>query len=192
MWILWPSTNPAATHWPTVRTKNRSKVAAPQRARFAEHAVIGHFIVQPVTQKPEVIEPFGQHPHQFPLALDVVEEEQEHQLEQDCGVDRLVTIVAVAGSDFGADEGKIHQFFDLAQRVIGADTLIQVDVVTEQFFLWLVDSHHDGNSSLHDAENFRKNKRSKRTIWATGPTDVRQLDHGHRSYRTDSLRLCNR
>jgi len=40
--------------------------------------VIGNLVIKSITQKPQVIEPFGDDPHQFAFAFDIVQEQQQH------------------------------------------------------------------------------------------------------------------
>jgi 6-phosphogluconate dehydrogenase (decarboxylating) len=99
---------------------------------------MGRGLIEAEAKEPEIIEPLGQHAHEFAFAGDVVVEEQEDQFEDDGRVERLVAIVAVEFVDFLTDEGEINGRFDGAQRVIVANALVEVDVVSEKIFLWVV------------------------------------------------------
>src|SRR5450432_247102 len=59
----------------------------PTSPRLREHAVIRDLVFQAVTQKPEVIDPQRDDPHQFPLTAHVIPEEQEHHLRHDHRID---------------------------------------------------------------------------------------------------------
>ncbi|MDQ8186706.1 hypothetical protein QEH53_13975 [Pelagicoccus sp. SDUM812002] len=66
---------------------------------LGERAVISDGIVETVSKKPQVVESLGQASQQLPLAFDVVPEEQEHQFEDDLGIEPHVSVAAVFAFD---------------------------------------------------------------------------------------------
>lgn len=115
---------------------------APAGAGFGEDAVVRRPFVEVVAEEPEVIQALGQPLHQFAFAGHVIEEEQEHELGQDDGIDALVPVVAIETGGFGAHEGEVDDLGDAAQRVVLADAVFEVDPVAEELRLRLVDTHH--------------------------------------------------
>ena len=98
----------------------------------------------------------------------VVEEEQEHELGQDDGIDALVAVAAVAAGDFGAHEGEVNDGQHAAQRVVLADAVFEVDPVAEELGLRLVDAHHMQDRITCVPVLF-KDSLAAGPIWATGP-----------------------
>src|SRR5437773_12156463 len=110
--------------------------------------MIGDLLLQAVIQEPKVIEPLANHFHQFPFALDVIKEEQEHHLQDHLGRDRLVPVLPVAVRHFLAHKTKIDRRSDSAQWMSGSHPLLQVHRVIKELRIALVLSHHDGNTLL--------------------------------------------
>src|SRR3954463_13923354 len=105
---------------------------SPPRPRLRKHTMIGNAIVYPIAQKPEVIQPLRNDLHQFPLAGDVIEEEQKHHFQDYHRIDRYISVLSVSVPNFQPSEREVDGGGNFPKWVVGADTAIQVDVVTEQ------------------------------------------------------------
>ena len=111
------------------------------------------------TRGTEVIQTLGQHPHQFALALHVVEEEQEHQLEDHFRISGDVAVVAITMRHFLPHETEVDPRADRAQGMISTNTPIQIHLITEHLFLPVVESHHiaeDRRGSLRGVQSSRR------------------------------------
>src|SRR6266536_1129531 len=123
---------------------------APACTRLGEHAVIGNLLIQPIIQKPQVIEPLADHLHQLPLTLDVVKEKQEHHFQDHFRQHRFIAVAPVAVRHLLTCKRKIDDRFYLSQRMISSHPLLQIDRVIKELRLALLLSHHDGNTALTD------------------------------------------
>ena len=100
--------------------------------------MIGNLGIEAVPEEPEVIQTLRQHPHQLALALHVVEEEQEHELEDYFRISGDVAVVAVAMRHFLAHEAEVDLRPDRAQGMISANPPVQIHLITEHVFLPIV------------------------------------------------------
>ena len=117
---------------PRLHEQSLEDFPAPTLTGFAQHAVIGNRIVEPVAQKPQVIQPLGQPPQQLALTGHVVEEQQKHQLQNHDRIDRDIPIVPVATRDLGAHGTEVNDGGHAPQRMIGTNALFQIDAVREE------------------------------------------------------------
>jgi hypothetical protein len=130
-------------------------LAPPTPAGLGEHAVSGRGFVEVVTQEPEIIQAFGQALHEFALAGHVIEKEQEHELDQDDGIDAFVAVAAIAAGDLRAHEGEVDDLSDAAQRMITADPVLQINPIAEERLLRLVNAHHTPDPIIPDPDLFK-------------------------------------
>ena len=137
---------------------------APSGARLGEHAVMGNLLLKAVAQKPEIIQPLRQHPHQLPLAGNILEEQQEHQFEDDGGIHRHVAVRTAGVFHLLPHKAEIHRGGHPAQGMIGTHPVIQIDVVTEEFLLRLLLAHH-----MPSLDSCRPPGIQSKMIWATRP-----------------------
>ena len=79
----------------------------PPRAGLGKHAVVGDFSFQVKPQKPEEIQSDTHLFDQFPLAANVIEEQQEHHLEDDPGIEGNIAGPAVEMPHGGQDKDKV-------------------------------------------------------------------------------------
>ena len=114
----------------------------PALARLAQHAVIGNLIIEPIAQKPHIIQALGDDFHQLPLTADVVVEQQEHHFENDHWVHRFIAVLTVEHGHLLPHKSEIDLLGNPAQGMIAANPPIQIDVVAEQILLRLLMSHH--------------------------------------------------
>ena len=117
--------------------------------------MIRHRSIQAVAQKPEVIQPLRDDPHQLPFTGNVIQKQQQQQLHDNRGIHRLVPVITVAGSHLLPNPFPIQQRVDPAQGMVGAHAPLQIYVVTEQLFLRCLASHH-GVSSPGWTNNARR------------------------------------
>src|ERR1700690_1048648 len=156
---------------------------SPTSPRLRQHAVIGNLIIEPKAKEPEIIQSLRHDSHEFPLALDVVEEKEEQELQDHLWVHGLVPVVAIVVRDVSPHPRKVDPFPDRTKRVVPPHTPVQVDLVAEQILLRCLDSHHNVaimmaylsgiqyiDTLLHVC--CRRNARDwqlSRSIWATAP-----------------------
>ena len=105
---------------------------APPRPGFGEHTMMGNFGIQIEAQEPKEIQADTNLLHQFALAADIVEEEQEQQFNDDPRIQRDITGAAIVVPNGGNDKAKVEGAGDLAQEVVGIDSLLQIDMVGEK------------------------------------------------------------
>jgi hypothetical protein len=77
-------------------------------------------IVQAVTQKPHVIEPFWDDAHQFALAAHVVQKQQQHHFDDHGWIFGNVALGSIEVRHFFLDEIELEQLIEFAQRMIAA------------------------------------------------------------------------
>jgi len=125
--------------------------------------VVGNGRIQAEAQEPGIVETFPDSGHEFTLAGDIFQKEEDHRFHQHHRVDRDVAIGPVAASDLRANEGQIQHRVEPPQRVIGPHPPIQIDLI-RQLLLRLVDSHHGDVSWTPRPKGA--------FIWATRPRDL--------------------
>ncbi len=89
--------------------------------------MIGNLILQPVAQEPKIIEPLRDHLHQFALARHLIEEEQEHHLQDHLRIDRDLPVLPGTGRHGFAHETKVERRRHPPQRMIAPHSLLQID-----------------------------------------------------------------
>src|SRR4051812_9985095 len=143
--------NPFAVHQPrrhalahATQEQLLKHLGSPPPPSLGKYAVVGNAIIYPIAQKPEVIQPLRNDLHQFPLAGDVIEEEQKHHFQDYHRIDRYISVLSVSVPNFQPSEREVDGGGNFPKWVVGADTAIQGDVVTEQLFLLILQSHHGG------------------------------------------------
>jgi len=104
--------------------------------------MVGYLVVEPVSNKPKVVQPLGQDLHQLALASDVVPEQQEHQLEDHLGIHRHVAVGPLLFLHFAADQREVHDLRHPAKRMVLANPIVQVNRIAEEALLILVLAHH--------------------------------------------------
>ena len=114
----------------------------PPPPRLGQHTVVRNLIVQAVAQEPQVIHPFRDDAHQFPFTGHFIVKKQKHHLRDDRRILGFMPVVAVMPSHRCPDKCEVDLLVNGAQRMIRADTFIQVHLVTEQFLLRCSYPHH--------------------------------------------------
>lgn len=80
--------------------------------------MVGDLVIEAEAEEPQVIQSFRDNAHQLALALHVVEEEQEQQLQDDDRIDQLVAVIAVERCNLVADPGEIDRRRRLSSRTV--------------------------------------------------------------------------
>ena len=102
--------------------------------------------VQVVLAEPQPVEAFGQSTHQFPLTWNVLQKTDQHELEQDDGIDRRVADRAVKVRYSRADEREIHRIIDPSQPIIRPYSFVERKRSVEKLLLpLLLPSHHNSH-----------------------------------------------
>ena len=114
----------------------------PARPRLGQHTVIGHLLIQAVTQEPQVIHPFPDHSHQLAFTGHIVQKKQQQHLYQNDGVGPYMSIAAVELLDRRTHKRQVQNAMNPPQRMIRAHALLKVDLIVEQLVLCLLDAHH--------------------------------------------------
>ena len=97
--------------------------------------MVRDIIIEIEIDKPEPVKPLGQGGHEFPLGADIVEDQQEHQLENDRRGYGNMAVYPISGCNLLINKIKIHQLLDLAQGVIRAHPLLQTQPLIKHFKL---------------------------------------------------------
>src|SRR6267142_2069779 len=102
---------------------------APAAPCFGKHTVVRNRRVEVKAQKPQKIDPIPQLVHQLSFAGDIVVKEQEHELHYDFRIDRHVARAAVETPNGRNHKAQVQGGFDLPQRVLRIDPLLQINVI---------------------------------------------------------------
>ncbi len=114
--------------------------------------MVGNLAIQIKPQKPQPVQPLRQGVHQLALGSDIIENQQEHQLQNHRRRHRHVAPVTVSPLHFFIDELEVDQGGDAAQGVIRPDPFVQGEVGVEEFPLEGVLITHHGICLLIVAE----------------------------------------
>ena len=114
---------------PGVCLSAKPKLLLPTGPGFGEHAVVGNLRIQIKAQQPKEVRLDSDLFHQFALAGDVVEQEQQQRLDDDPRIQREVTRATLVVKDSENNKGKVQGGGELAQQVVGADPGLPIDLV---------------------------------------------------------------
>src|SRR5687767_14482403 len=126
--------------------------------------MVGYFVIQIELQKPEIIQPLPHNPHQLPLAADVVQKQQQHQLQDHDRVFRFMPFASVKARDSLSYESKVDRTLHGSERIVQSDPLFQIHAIVKQFRLALLDRPNHGPT-------FTPLEGHRRSSWATGPAE---------------------
>src|SRR5688572_9244162 len=126
--------------------------------------MVGYFVIQIELQKPEIIQPLPHNPHQLPLAADVVQKQQQHQLQDHDRVFRFMPFASVKARDSLSYESKVDRTLHGSERIVQSDPLFQIHAIVKQFRLALLDRPNHGPT-------FTPREGHRRSSWATGPAE---------------------
>src|SRR5687767_2915472 len=126
--------------------------------------MVGYFVIQIELQKPEIIQPLPHNPHQLPLAADVVQKQQQHQLQDHDRVFRFMPFASVKARDSLSYESKVDRTLHGSERIVQSDPLFQIHAIVKQFRLALLDRPNHGPT-------FTPLEGHRRSSWATGPSE---------------------
>src|SRR5688572_33300185 len=126
--------------------------------------MVGYFVIQIELQKPEIIQPLPHNPHQLPLAADVVQKQQQHQLQDHDRSFRFMPFASVKARDSLSYESKVDRTLHGSERIVQSDPLFQIHAIVKQFRLALLDRPNHGPT-------FTPLEGHRRSSWATGPAE---------------------
>src|SRR5688572_24748712 len=139
--------------------------------------MVGYFVIQIELQKPEIIQPLPHNPHQLPLAADVVQKQQQHQLQDHDRVFRFMPFASVKARDSLSYESKVDRTLHGSERIVQSDPLFQIHAIVKQFRLALLDRPNHGPT-------FTPLEGHRRSSWATGPAEEGSFGRPEISYPT--------
>src|SRR6266853_4723399 len=143
----WPCTNPTSTHWRTICSNNCSNSfdSWNRPCRFFEN-VMRDLLIEAQAGEPAPRQMHAQFVHQFAFAGDAVQITNQHNAQQEFGIDRGATRLAVAGSKALTHKLKTDVLVDQPQQMVLGNLIFQTEIV-EQRFRAVVLPHHDQQAS---------------------------------------------
>src|SRR5215475_10323793 len=120
-----------------------------------ERRVMRNLLIKTQAGKPAPRQMHAQLLHQLPLARDPVEIADQQHAQQQFGIDRGPTVVAIASLQLPSYEIEVDMTIDQAQQMIFGNLIFQAEVVEQRLRAGGMSHHEQQASKRSDKEQHR-------------------------------------